>query len=196
MLDMGSEKVVMAYLADSLKEMAHNVKVHPDGLEFFLLDTDFFEAGSATPNPQFIQNMERVKSLTTGLEDGKLELTSFLFNQSVVGSQPELAHKVASERLDLMKAKIDSSLEHSSIDVKGKTSVEDKKDWVEGQAKRPNGLIYVRILQKEVKSNGNKPRKIETLFGNTNTDMSVYDNFVKQISNTKKKSTEEKNAIQ
>jgi chemotaxis protein MotB len=192
LLDMGSEKVVMAYMADSMKEMARNVKIHPDGLEFFLLDTDFFEPGTATPTAQFVQNMEKVKSLTSGLEDGKLDLTSFLFNQSVVGSEPELARKVASARLDLMKAKIESSLEHSSIDVKGKISVEDKKDWVEGQAKRPNGLVYVRVLQKEIKSNGQKPRKIETLFGNQSTDMSVYDNFVKQVSTTKKKAVDEK----
>ncbi len=196
MLDMGSEKVVMAYLADSLKEMAHNVKVHPDGMEFFLLDTDFFEPGTATPTPQFVQNMEKVKSITTGLEDGKLVLTSFIFNQSVAGSQPDLARKVASERLDLIKTKIESSLEHSSIEVTGKVAVEDKKDWVEGQAKRPNGLIYVRILQKDVKSNGQKPRKIETLFGTASTDMSVYDNFVKQVSTAKKKKALEKNGLE
>lgn len=196
LLDMGSEKVIMAYMANNLKEMAHNVKIQSDGLEFILLDVDFFEPGTAIPNAMFIQNMEKIKALTTGLEDGKIELTSNLYNQSVAGSEPELARKVASERLDLMQKKIEASLEHSSIEVKGKAAVIDKKDWVEGQAKRPFGFFQVRILQKEKKENGNKQRKIETLFGTGSSDMSVYDNFVKQVSETKKKTATQKEGLE
>jgi chemotaxis protein MotB len=187
LLDMGSEKVVMAYLADSLKEMATNVKINPDGVEFVLKDTDFFEPGTAVPTPKFTENMEKVKALTVGLEDSQVQLVSLLYNQSVVGSSSDLAKRVASERLDLVQKKLESSLEHSSVDVSGKTKVEDKKDFIEGQGDRPRGFIYVRLVQKELKSNGEKPRKIETLFGATDTDMSVYDNFVKQVTDSKKK---------
>ncbi len=186
-LDMGSEKVITAYMANQLEELARNVKIHPDGLEFFIQDTDFFEPGTANPIADFTKNMEKVKSLTVGLEDSKIQITSFLFHQSVLGSNADLAQKVAQERLDLITKKLDASFEHSSNQVTGFVDVQPKKDFVEGQAKRPNGLIYVRLLQKEVKENGKKPRKIETLFGKSNTDMSVYDNFVKQVSEQKKK---------
>jgi chemotaxis protein MotB len=168
--------------------LATNVNIHPDGLEFVLKDTDFFEPGTATPSAKFVENMEKVKGLTTGLEDGRVQILSQLYNQSVAGSSPDLASKVASERLDLFQKKVESSLEHSTVDVIGKTKVEDKKDFIEGQAQRPTGVFYVRILQKDLKSDGKKQRKIETMFGSGNADMSVYDNFVKQISNTKKKS--------
>lgn len=184
-LDMGSEKVIAAYLADNLKELAHQVKIHPDGLEFILKDSDFFEPGTATPNPEFTKNMEKLKGITTGIEDGRLEITSMLFNQSVAGSNAELANKVASERLDLVSNKLKASFESASVDVSGKVNTEDKKDWIEGQSRRPPGLFYLRIMQKEVRSDGKKPRKIETLFGKSDQNMSVYDNFVKQVSEQK-----------
>lgn len=187
LLDMGSEKVITAYMANSLQEMARNIKIHPDGLEFFILDTDFFAPGTAHPTAEFTKNMEKVKSVTVGLEDSKIQITSFLFHQSVAGSNPELAEKVAQERLDLITKKLDASFEHSSNQLTGRIEVQTKKDFIEGQAQRPNGLIYVRLLQKETKQNGKKPRKIETLFGKSNADMSVYDNFVKQVSEQKKK---------
>lgn len=189
LLDMGSEKVVMAYLADSLKEMASNVKVNPDGVEFVLKDVDFFEPGTAIPTAKFTENMQKVKALTVGLEDTKIQIVAMLYNQSVMGSNPELANKVASERLDLIQKKIESSLEHPTNDVLGKVKVEDKKDFIEGQGSRPRGFFYLRMMQKEVKANGEKPRKIETLFGSAKADMSVYDNFVKQVTDQKRKPT-------
>jgi chemotaxis protein MotB len=130
--------------------------------------------------------MDKLKTVTTGLEDADLKVSSFLFNQSVAASDSELARKVASERLDLVQRKIEATLEHSSVGVQGITKVEDKKGFVEGQAQRPPGMIKIEVKQKDVKSNGQKPRKLESLYGSANTDMSVYDNFVKQASERKK----------
>lgn len=190
LLDMGSQKVVAAYLADQMQDIAKNVNISPDGFEFDIVDRQLFEPGTANPNTQFIQVMERLKGITTGLEDSDITVSSFLFNQSVVGSQPTIANKVASERLDLVQKKIEASLENQTNTVVGNTKVEDKKGFVEGQTARPPGIIRVKIRQKEVKSDGRKPRKLDTMFGSAKADMSVYDNFVKQVSEQKKKKTE------
>lgn len=190
LLDMGSQKVVAAYLADQMQDIAKNVNISPDGFEFDILDRQLFEPGTATPNAQFVQVMDRMKGITSGLEDSDITVSSFLFNQSVVGSQPTVANQVASERLDLVQKKIEASLENQTNTVTGNIKVELKKGFVEGQTARPPGIIRVKIRQKEVKSDGRKPRKLDTVFGSSKADMSVYDNFVKQASEQKNKKSE------
>lgn len=186
LLDMGSQKVVAAYLADQMQDIAKNVSISPDGFEFDIVDRQLFEPGTANPNTQFIQVMDRMKGITSGLEDSEITVSSFLFNQSVVGSQPVVAEKVASERLDLVQKKIEASLEHQTNTVVGNAKVENKKGFVEGQTARPPGIIRVKIRQKEVRADGRKPRKLDTVFGAAKADMSVYDNFVKQVTEKKK----------
>ncbi|MEZ0391290.1 MAG: flagellar motor protein MotB [Pseudobdellovibrionaceae bacterium] len=187
LLDMGSQKVVAAYLADQMQDVAKGVQISPDGFEFVIPDFELFEPGSAMPNPQFVAVMDRLKAITTGLEDSNVVVSSLLFNQSVTGSNPDRAKKVASERLDLVQKKIQASLESNTTTVSGNTKVEDKKGFVEGQNQRPPGFIKIEVKQKELKANGSKPRKLDTAFGASNADMSAYDNFVKQISDQKKK---------
>jgi len=186
LLDMGSQKVVAAYMADQLQDVAKGVQISPDGFEFVIPDFEIFEPGTANPNQHFISVMDRLKAITVGLEDSTINVSSLLFNQSVTGSSSETAKKVASERLDLVQKKIEASLEHNTTSVTGGTKVEDKKGFVEGQSQRPPGFIKIEVKQKEVKADGSKPRKLDTMFGKANADMSVYDNFVKQISNKKK----------
>lgn len=186
LLDMGSQKIVAAYMADQLQDVAKGAQVNADGFEFLIPDYQLFEPGTAMPNPQFIPVMERLKAITTGLEDADIKVSSFLFNQSVSGSNSELARKVASERLDLVQKRIEASLEHTTVAVAGTTRLEDKKGFVEGQAQRPPGMIKIEVKQKETKSNGLKPRKLDSIYGSASADMSVYDNFVKQISEKKK----------
>lgn len=186
LLDSGSQKVVAAYLADQMGDFAKNVQVTPDGFEFDLVDSELFVPGTATPNANFVDVMEKMKGITVGLEDATVSVVSMLFNQSVASSNPEKAKQVASERADILEKKIQSGLEHSTVDVVGSIKVDDKKGFVEGQSARPPGLIRLRIKQKEVKANGQKPRKLETVFGkSTSSDMNVYDNFVKQATQQK-----------
>ncbi|MGZ5278441.1 MAG: flagellar motor protein MotB [Pseudobdellovibrionaceae bacterium] len=187
LLDMGSQKVVAAYLADQMQDVAKNVQISPDGFEFIIPDYQLFEPGTGNPNAQFVAVMEKLKGITTGLEDSNIKVSSLLFNQSVAGSNSDTAKKVASERLDLVQKKLEASLESNTNTVDGTTQVEDKKGFMEGQAARPPGFIKLEVRQKAVKSDGKKPRKLETAFGSTNADMSVYDNFVKQAANQKKK---------
>jgi chemotaxis protein MotB len=167
LMDMGSAKVVSAFLADQLQDLANGVSVQPDGFEFIIIDSHLFEPGTATPKAEFVEVMDKLKAVTTGLEDTNITISSLLFNESVSGSSHDLAEKVAAERLDLVKNKVSAGLEHATNAVFGATNVTEK--------------------QKEVKADGSKPRKLDTLFGSKNSDMSEYDNFVKQISEQKKK---------
>ncbi len=187
LLDMGSQKVVAAYMADQMNDVAKNVSIGPDGYEFDILDREFFVAGTAQPIANFVEIMKKITGVTVGLEDADVTVSSMLFFQSVVGSSQDTARKVASERLDLITHNIEASLEHATVSVDGRIHVESKKDFIEGQSQRPPGLIRVRIKQREMRADGRKFRKLDTAFGQVNADMSVYDKFVKQVTEKKTK---------
>ena len=189
MMDFGSQKVVAAFMADKLQDLISGKKsleIGSDHIEFDILDDKFFISGTALPNPSFVTNMDRIKSVTEGLEDSEIEVEVRLFNQSVEGSNADLAKKVAMERLDLVRNKIQASLENASVDLKGSTLVTGKKGFIEGQKQRPPGILHFSIKQKAQKEDGTKPRKLETVFGNTEANMDVYQSFVQQITNAKK----------
>jgi chemotaxis protein MotB len=183
LLDMGSAKVVAAYMADQMNDVAKNVVITPEGFDFDIPDYMLFERGTSQPNANFVKVMDKIKGVTTGLKDADIKLTSGLFVQAVADSSPMLAKKVASERLVLVRNKVLASLENSTVDVNGVISVKDKKGEID-QAKLI-GFIKVKIAQKEITSDGHKPRKLDALFGPARVDMTVYDNFVNQISNRK-----------
>jgi len=180
LLEMGSTKVVAAYMADQMQDLATNVQISPDGFEFIIPDYQLFIPGTSTPKPEFVAATDKLKAITTGLEDADVIVSSYIFNQSVAGSNPELANKVASERLDLVQNKMQASLEHNTVSITGDARVSEKKGFIEGQSERPPGMIKIQIKQKPVKSDGSKPRKLDSMFGSASADMSVYDNFVKQ----------------
>lgn len=190
LLDMGSTKVVAAHLADQLSDIAKNVSVNPDGFDLDIPDNMLFEQGTSNPNKNFINVMEKISGLTGGLKDADVKLTSALFMQAVPDQTKATANKVASERLDLIRNKISASLGDSSVVIKGFTSVKEKK----GEANPSNliGFLKVKITQHEVDSEGKKTRKLESVFGSPKVDMSVYDNFVEQATNRKKKKNDKK----
>lgn len=190
LLDMGSTKVVAAYMADQMNDVAKNVVVTPDGFDFDIPDYMLFERGTSTPNANFVKVMDKIKGVTMGLKDADIRLTSGLFIQAVADGSTMLANKVASERLDIVRNKVLASLENSSVNVAGAISVKDKKGEIDPA--KLIGFIRVKIAQKEITSDGRKPRKLDTLFGTARVDMSVYDNFVHQISNRKEKADDGK----
>lgn len=193
MMDFGSQKTVAAFMADKLSDMVvgkKNVEISSDKVDFDILDDKFFLPGTATPNAQFLTNLDRLKSITEGLEDSILMIDVRLFYQSVEGSNAELAKKVAVERLELIRNKLHAGLEHSTVEVKGTTTVAGKKGFIDGQTQRPPGLVHFEIKQKEAKEDGRKPRKLEGSFGSSDENMDVYDNFVKQLSTQKKQKRE------
>lgn len=187
LLDMGSAKVVMGYIADQMNDIAKNVEVNPDGFEFLIPDFQLFEQGSAVPSKTFVTVMDKMKIITAGLEDSEIKVSSLLFTQSVSGSNNELAKKVANERLDIVQSKMQAAMESPTTDIRGQFIVEEKKGFIEGQSQRPPGFIKFEVKQKPLKSNGQKPRKLETAFGSNNADMSVYDNFIQQATKQKNK---------
>ncbi len=183
LLDMGSAKVVSAFLADQLTDYAKNVQVSQDGFDFDIPDTVLFERGTSNPLPTFVDVMDKIKGVTTGLQDAEIKVTSGLFIQAVPNSNPTVANKVSSERLDLVKNKIQAGLEFNTVAIKGFSSVKEKRGEVDPQ--KLIGFIRIGIKQKDVTSSGRKPRKLETVFGDPNVSMSVYDNFVKQAAERK-----------
>jgi chemotaxis protein MotB len=184
LLDMGSAKVVAAYMADQLADVAKNVMVTPDGFDFDIPDYMLFERGSAQPNANFVKVMDKIKGVTTGLKDADIKLTSGLFVQAVPDGSVMSANKVAAERFDIVRNKILASLESNTVTVDGGINVKEKRGEIDPA--KLVGFIRIKISQKEITSDGRKPRKLDALFGEAKVDMSVYDNFVNQVSNRKK----------
>lgn len=183
LLDMGSTKVVAAYLADQLNDVAKNVVVTPDGYDFDIPDFMLFERGSAEPNTNFVKVMDKIKGVTTGLKDAEIKITSGLFVQAVPDRSVMSANKVATERFDIIRNKMLASLESNTVTVSGGINVQEKRGEIDPA--KLVGFIRIKIAQKEITSDGRKPRKLDALFGPSQVDMSVYDNFVNQISNRK-----------
>lgn len=184
LLDMGSTKVVAAYLADQLTDIARNVSVSQDGFELEIPDNLLFEKGTSKPSKKFIQVMDKLAGVTTGLRDADIQLTSNLYVQAMADESPQTAEMVATERLDLIRNKVTATLEHSSVVVKGYTEVAEKKGEV-----NPNnlvGVLKVKIIQHETNSEGKRTRRLETIFGNPKTKMKLYDDFVDNQVNSKK----------
>lgn len=184
LLDMGSAKVVAAYMADQMNDVAKNVVVTPDGFDFDIPDYMLFERGSSQPNANFVHVMDKIKGVTAGLKDAEIKLTSGLFVQSVPDGSAMTANRVASQRLDIVRNKVSASLESSTVTVSGAISVKEKLGEVD--PKKLVGFIKVKIAQKELTSDGRKQRKLESMFGEQKVDMSVYDNFVHQVSTRRK----------
>lgn len=184
-LDMGSAKVVAAFVADKMTDTAKNVSVSQDGFDFDIPDYFLFDKGTAQPNLKFVEVMTRLTQITSGLQDSEVKVTSALFTQSVADKKEATAQKVAKDRLDIISVKIKAAFEHNSNKVTGGLSVKDKKGEVDQE--KIIGFIRISIRQKVDESIKNR-RKIETLFGDKDVGQDVYNNFAQQVLNRKEKS--------
>ncbi len=177
-LDMGSAKVVAAFMADKMTDTAKNVTISQDGFNFDIPDTYLFERGTSTPSKKFVEVLERLKQVTSGLQDADIKLTSALFIQAVPERTEAAAKKVAQERLELVQNKVKASFEHTTNTVKGGVSLKDKKGEIEPD--KLIGFIRISIVQKQ--GDDKKPRrKLETLFGKSDSK-DIYDNFAERVS--------------
>ncbi len=158
-LDFNSGKVISAFVMDQLQEYIQNMEVTPDGFQFDIPDRYLFEQGTAQPKPTFIVIMEKLATITTGLEDSELRIQSMMLVSQVPDQQPRTAVKVASTRADLIKAKIKASLEHNSVSISGSVDVKNAKNAYERE--NPQGFVRISVTQKSVKSNGKKAKPIE-----------------------------------
>ncbi len=157
---MGMKKVVMAHMAEQLGGHASSVNVTADSVVFEIPDNQLFHAGTANPNGMFINVMERVKGVTTGLEDSDVIVTSVVFDQSVPGQNHIVAKNVAESRLDLVQAKIQNSLENPSVDVTGKSAARFDDRSAGDRKGQGGGYIRLEIRQKKQLSDGKKPRPL------------------------------------
>lgn len=186
LMAMGSKKLVLHHIAEELGPVAKNVNVTNDEVSFEIADVYLFEKGTSNPSPQFTDVMERIKVLTAGLEDSRVEIESQLFDKSVPDGNPMVAKNVALKRLEIIKGRVEASLEYDNVDVLGKTTIQRAKNYIAGGA-RPNGMIKISMKQKEFLANGKKPRPLKDLFGSDKSgDMSTYNEYVKRVSEEKK----------
>lgn len=180
-LDMGSAKVVAAFMADKMTDNAKNVTIAQDGFDFDIPDYYLFDKGTSEPNAKFIEVMTRLTQITSGLQDAEVKVTSALFIQSVADKKEVTAQKVAKDRLEMVAAKIKAAFENNTNSVNGNTSVKDKK----GEADQDKLIGFIRISIRQ-KADESKPRrKIETLFGDKDTAKDVYNSFADQVINRK-----------
>lgn len=178
---MGSKNIVMQHIADQLGDIASNVKVNSDEIVIEIPDRVLFKQGSATTTARFIPVMEKVRMITSGLEDSIIYIDSVVDPATFNGSRDQ-AQRYAEQRLDLISGKIESALEHPSVDVLGRSVMDPKME----QGEKPEGSIIIKVKQKDITSSGRKPRKLDEVFGSSDDDMDVYNNFVQQISDKKK----------
>lgn len=183
-LDTGSQKVTMAYVANTMQELSKNFNITDDGFEFDIPDYELYKPGTAEPNQNFVNVTDKLKMLTTGLEDANVNITSLFFVQAAKDQNPSTANKIASERADLVALKVKAGLESNTVTVKTGINVREKKGEIDPA--KLVGFIRVKVSQKPVKADGSKPRKLETVFGKKGADMSVYDSFVQQALSRKK----------
>ncbi len=182
-LDMGSAKVVAAFMADKMTDTAKNVSISQDGFNFDIPDTFLFERGTSMPNKKFVDVLERLKQVTSGLQDAEIKLTSALFIQAVPDQKESTANKVAQERLDLVQNKVRASFEHTTNTIKGNLAVKDKKGEIEPD--KLIGFIRVSIMQKPSDDPKKSRRKLDTMFG-ASDNKDIYGNFAEQVANQRK----------
>lgn len=172
-LDMGSEKVVSAFMADKLSDKAKNISISNDGFEFDIPDIYLFERGTAKPKIQFVELMDRLTAVTSGLDEADVKITSALFVQLVPDQTKRTAELVSRERLEMVKNKISSSFEKPSNSISGDTNVRDKKGEF-----NPDKLIgFIRISIKQKPSlDPDKPRRpLNSIFKKDKRDREARD---------------------
>ena len=184
LMSVGSKKMALQMVANELGELAQDVSIKPNSIEFDIPDVYLFEVGTATPTAQFVVVAKKLKTLIGGTQDSEVVINSTIVLESMTKPDPQAAKAVAEARLDLVKNQVESSIQHDTVTVTGKAMVAKSK------SEKRNHIGYVRltIRQKEFLSDGRKPRPLRDLFDSQkSSDMSVYDDFVKKISKEKSK---------
>ncbi len=176
---MGSKKIVLHHMADKLGDVAQNVEVNDNEISFEIPADKIFFTGTGKPNSEFVDVMDKVKGVTSGLEESNVYIDSNIWHQSVKGSNPELSKNVAQRRLDLISKKVEADLEHDDVDIFGKVNSRKKADHKGG--KKPVGNIKF-IIKHKANLQDREGRSFDTLFGEEDKSMGVYDNFVNQLS--------------
>ena len=184
-LAMGSKNIVMSALAEELGEYADGVDVKGDTIEIKIPESKMFEDSSATPRGQFSTIMDRLSKFTAGLEDADVYVDSRVYLNTIRGQDSALGARVADKRLDLVLAEVNKKLEHQSVDLHQKIEVMPGSRRQDGRPEE--GYIRVTIKQKELNTDGSKPRKLGNVLGKDDESMDVYNNFINKMTTKKGK---------
>lgn len=173
--EFGSDKIALAFLADVLGEDAKNIEINQNEISFVIPDYKLFNPGTADPNSDFLIVMDKVKQITTGLFNAQVTLTSQFFLDGVNNSDPVLAERVALARLELVKNKVEASLEHENTKVFGTTDVRERK-LAQSNA-RLTGFIRFDIDTKggAKEEKGSRSGANSTLFEQTSKGKDLYE---------------------
>lgn len=187
-LGMGSKKIVLHHIADQLGDIAQNVEVNGDEIQIEIPADQLFSYGTSLPASRFVDTMEKIKVIASGLEDANVYVDAVVFDRAFKNRNKKLAKDVAEARVDMVSQKIQAALEHPTVDVYGKGVVKTSPELRQGE-KASNGSIRFLFKQKDLTKEGRKPRELDDLFGKSDDEGSVYNNFVKQLVDAKKKSS-------
>jgi hypothetical protein len=175
-------------LSEDLGEYASGFEVNGDTIEIKLPESKLFEDGGATTRSQFPTIMDRLSKFTAGLEDADVFVDSRVYLNTIRGQNSTVAQRVAEKRLDTVLAQVNQKLEHQSVDLHQRADVKPGVRRADGRPEE--GYIKVTIKQKELRSDGTKPRKLGQIMGKDDESMDVYNNFVNKITTSKKKPAE------
>jgi chemotaxis protein MotB len=184
-MHLGTKKIVAAYMAEQLGNMATNVEATADRVVFEIPDNLLFDKGSPDPTGQFVKVMERVKGVTQGLQDSSVYITSVVYRESVAGGSMAQATNVSEHRLDLVRDKVLNSLESDSVTVIGKANArsDDRKPK---ESKTSGGFIRFEIRPKATENDGKSPKKAAAAVFEKPEDNSDYDSYVDQVAKKKR----------
>jgi chemotaxis protein MotB len=183
-LDLGSQRAALYQIAKELGDNAKNIQVNSDEIKFDIPDYLLFEQGKAEPVKKFNEVMESVKNLTVGLENSIFEMNSLIFVDSVAGKDPGLAEAVAQKRVEMAKNLID--FQSDTNELQAKVSVSRKPM----APNSPGGWLQIRIKQKPSLPDGGKPRPLKGDLGERRTDSTVYNDFVRRLTESNRRHRE------
>lgn len=175
------DKIALSYIADNVGKYAEKLEVNHNEISFVIPDNKLFLPGTAETATEFINIMNRVKKVVSGLDSSKIRITSELFLEGVVDSDPTLASNVATARLDLILTKVKSSLEHETTEAEGEIDVKSRN-----KNEPPNsvtGFIRFNIQRTKDASVPIKEKKKElapkekTEFSNKKRNRDLYDDL-------------------
>src|SRR5665213_590351 len=182
-LQMGSKNIVMSALAEDIGEFSSGFEANGDTIEIRFPESKLFEDGAAVTRGQFPTIMDRLNKFTAGLEDADVFVDSRVYLNSVKGQNADLGQRVAEKRLDLVLSQLNSKLEHQSVDLHQKAETSPGVRRADGRPEE--GYIRITIKQKELRSDGSKPRKLGQVLGKDDDSMNVYNNFVNKMTSKK-----------
>lgn len=183
-LSMGNQEIVLHQLAEDLGLVAKNVAITNNSIEFTIDDYLLFVVGTPSISSQFVDVMEKIRAVTTGLEDATVTIDSGIFVDTVPDKDISTAEKVALQRGYILKKYIESHLENNTVSVKVKTSVEKAK--VLPASGMPAGAILFTIQENAKLEGGGKPREIQKSFSDAKIPDKVYEEVVKKVQSRNK----------